>query len=940
MSGSVAAILTPILLLIAFVFLAIRLRFFAKRKMDGRAPFITGALLVFLGAVWETVTINPGYTLWFFESVYAWFDLIQWLLYIIGGLLLLIGLSLYSDFWQTKGAELNMRDQKLSLLEGLQRDAREPYQLLELLNISIKDILAELPECAGAIFLLNKKRRQLVLTASMALTKQETSSLEYYPFSRNAISQAVDMGEPFITGRFVLFDLSGSAIESRFQSSLVLPLISGMEKIGAIVLLAEPSQFFSRTEIRYLSPVAEWLAEKIRSARLLRELALTRDDLKMESDRQTDISVRLLSTAEAFTAADSVASFCHALVGLLGSTSVHLVGMVNGVLDFHGGSEPLPDATENYRTALIGALDRNKPLVINQEAITDDGKSYIAQSTLLYPIRSKGRQDALLFRRESGPFKVSEDDLKMVEVFARLGGVVLRQSDNVRLNITRRKGFTRILQLLRFDGGIPAKVDTAILIDNLMDILPARSAVISFTRQDDNSFKTSIGGGVEKGDLSAFHIMPGEGVVGQTVQTKEPLFIFGRNNVSRAVDEFGMVNRDTFYRILGERGLPVFLVACPLLNLDRPDGVVVVLIHDINENERGEWERLLTLAAGLYSIRLTLADLHRTQTPSLPEEFDVGTLGGIVSKLNNHLSAVIGNAELAASQQDLTGETKSHFESIIDEAQLAADYIRRSLGTNKGVTAVRNEETHPASDLNAILRKFLNQTHISENLYMLSGKPREVDLRFHPVVNIGCSDEILRSLIRDAISRFATLITNDQVMTISTYRFGDHIYLDVSRHHKAMPAVEGVAGLGQYRMAKDAARLRPDDTFLALVIGEPVLYCSDESVHQPSFFSFKFPIRKQVSAVEPTAGGNIRILAIDDQIVILELVTAMCQSLGYAVRTATSGEEGLKLAGESDFDIILVDLSMPGISGLDVARRMKMLDPDVPIVLVTGWEVT
>ena len=45
------------------------------------------------------------------------------------------------------------------------------------------------------------------------------------------------------------------------------------------------------------------------------------------------------------------------------------------------------------------------------------------------------------------------------------------------------------------------------------------------------------------------------------------------------------------------------------------------------------------------------------------------------------------------------------------------------------------------------------------------------------------------------------------------------------------------------------------------------------------------------------------------------------------------------MASEASFDIVLTDLAMPGMSGLEVARRIRQLHPHTPIVLVTGWEV-
>jgi CheY-like chemotaxis protein len=86
--------------------------------------------------------------------------------------------------------------------------------------------------------------------------------------------------------------------------------------------------------------------------------------------------------------------------------------------------------------------------------------------------------------------------------------------------------------------------------------------------------------------------------------------------------------------------------------------------------------------------------------------------------------------------------------------------------------------------------------------------------------------------------------------------------------------------------------------------------------------------------------GQFAVLAIDDEAIILDLIVAMCQSLGFSVRTASSGEAGLQLARQHHFDLVLTDLAMPGLSGLEVARELHKAQPDLPVILVTGWQAS
>jgi len=926
-------LLLPLVTALVFLFLVIRLRLFAERDVPGRWPFVFGGTLVVLVTVWQVVKALSAYRDWFIEPAYYWLDLTQMLLLAGGVLLLAVGLSLYSDHWQTKGEQIELRDRRLSVMENLQRAAREPCQLMQLLDISLKEILSELPECSGAVFLLNRARRQLVLTASVNLTMEETTLLEHYPFGRNLISRTVELGEPGLGGDFELFDREGKATVSRFCSVLMLPLVSSTEKIGLFVLLAEARQAFSPGEVRYLSPAAEWLAEKIKTARLTRELTAVRGEVDHhQSDRQELLS-RLSTAAEAFTSADADEAFCRSLVGFHDAQSVHLVGLINGGLEFQGGSEPLMDLTENYRTALIDALDREKPLIINQEAAGEKDRIYIAHSTLLYPIGDHGRRDALLFRREGGPFKVSENDLKTIRLFARLARAVLRQSWLARVDITRRKGFNKILGLLRFDGG-DREMGADHLVKQLGDILPPGSSVLALVGRTDGSFR-----GGPSDDATALDLLPGEGVVAEAAGGGEPLFVRGRSQVAGRLEEFQQNNREACYRLLGEHRAPSLMAAFPLTGRDGRPVVILVFIPDCSEGEQGEWERLLTLAVGLYSLRLNMAELRRRQKAA-PQEAGGASLGGIVNRLNNHLSALIGNAELGMARDDLPGEVRRQFESIVVEAESAAQFVRSSLARSVEPKAVSRRIETGDDDVNEIVMTFLGRVRISDNLYMVGGRPREVYPRCYPVAPIGCPASVVSAVCAEAVGRLASIAHEDEVLTITCYRLDRHVYLDLSRHGRNLPPAEQIARFGEYAWADELAERLTDAEFLSPAIGQSCLCCLDRRTAHPTYVSFKFPVSEQPTPSDRRSPGKVRVLAVDDQTVILDLISAMCQSLDYEVMTAQSGAEGLKLAEQHSFDIVLADLAMPGASGLEVARRLKEIAPGVPVILVTGWEVT
>ena len=81
-----------------------------------------------------------------------------------------------------------------------------------------------------------------------------------------------------------------------------------------------------------------------------------------------------------------------------------------------------------------------------------------------------------------------------------------------------------------------------------------------------------------------------------------------------------------------------------------------------------------------------------------------------------------------------------------------------------------------------------------------------------------------------------------------------------------------------------------------------------------------------------------KILVVDDEEDILELVRYNLSREGYKILCASSGEEGLKIARAEIPDLIVLDLMLPGVDGLDVARRLKGDDATrkIPIVMLTA----
>lgn len=82
-----------------------------------------------------------------------------------------------------------------------------------------------------------------------------------------------------------------------------------------------------------------------------------------------------------------------------------------------------------------------------------------------------------------------------------------------------------------------------------------------------------------------------------------------------------------------------------------------------------------------------------------------------------------------------------------------------------------------------------------------------------------------------------------------------------------------------------------------------------------------------------------RLLYVEDNAQIAEITCMMMEDMGLEIVQAASAEEALLIAGDSDlqFDMVLTDVVMPGLSGVQLARRLNRRWPNLPIVLVSGF---
>lgn len=361
-------------------------------------------------------------------------------------------------------------------------------------------------------------------------------------------------------------------------------------------------------------------------------------------------------------------------------------------------------------------------------------------------------------------------------------------------------------------------------------------------------------------------------------------------------------------------------------------------------------ERTRELGETNHQLREALDELQETQSQIIQQE-RLRALGqmasGIAHEINNSLGIVLGFTEILLNvpgKLDDRDRVQRYLSMIHTAAKDGAEVVRRM---REFYRQRKTDDLFGPLDLNQLVEETVSLTEPRwRNQAQGAGTSVRIETDFGSIPLVEGNGAQLREVLTNLIINAVDAIEREGRVTIRTHSAGEQVIVTVSDTGRGMNEDTRTRCFDPFFSTKGE-----DGTGLGLSLVQGIIGRHDGSVDvestpkQGTTFTLRFPAyRCEQSDCRPSVADapadrrRLRLLAIEDDAVQRQLLTEILVTDGHTVDTAADGAEGLVAARKTTYDLIITGQAMPGMNGEQIAARLKATNPELPIVLLTGFE--
>jgi PAS domain S-box-containing protein len=352
-------------------------------------------------------------------------------------------------------------------------------------------------------------------------------------------------------------------------------------------------------------------------------------------------------------------------------------------------------------------------------------------------------------------------------------------------------------------------------------------------------------------------------------------------------------------------------------------------------DERGEPVEFIDVVRNVTQNKLFEAELDEARRRAeAAAAAKAAFLANMSHELRTPLTSIIGFSRLMGERGDLTSEARHYAQRISDASEALLAIINDVLDFSKLEAGQVELELQPLS-----VRRLVDET-----VGLIAIQAAAKGLQLHAELDAGAPELVVGDIarIRQVLLNFlsnAVKFTEKGAVTVKTSwrrgRGGGRLKLSVMDTGAGIARSNVGRLFERFSQAEVSINRTHGGTGLGLAISKGIVELMGGKIGvktrpgQGSTFWFELPM--QTAAASPAAGEaetridcpQLRLLVVDDTAVNRELVRLMLQPLGLQIEEACGGAEGVKAAMTQPFDLILMDVRMPGVDGLEATRVIR-----------------
>ena len=375
------------------------------------------------------------------------------------------------------------------------------------------------------------------------------------------------------------------------------------------------------------------------------------------------------------------------------------------------------------------------------------------------------------------------------------------------------------------------------------------------------------------------------------------------------------------------------------LTAKRADGKMLTLavtLSGVPGRER-RVEGLLAIVRDMTSQRELETQMHQSEKLTALGQ----VAGGIAHDFNNLLQAILGYSQLMSKNLQNTDVVRRGLSVIETAAVGGAETVRRI----QKFARLRPDEPFMSVELNQVVHDSVAITRPRwEERVAKGGVPLRLDLRLTPLPTVMGRPSELNEVITNLILNAIDAMPQGGTLGIHTRPEGDE--------HVVLTVADTGVGMAEH------VRKRIFDPFFTTKgevgtgLGLSVSYSiiqrhggemrAESQPGRGTTFTIVLPVGT-VERVQASEGAEApgmrhgRILLVDNELPVMTVLGDMLTEVGHDVIPVASGAEAIRVFVPGSFDLVMTNLGMTGLTGWDVAERVRTSDLHVPIVFITGW---